>query len=269
MNRDDIKPGTVFLVGAGPGDPGLITLRGAECLNSADVILCDYLANQSILDHAREDAEIIVLGRHGSGRSFSQEEIVGIMLDRAKRGLAVVRLKGGDPSIFGRGAEEAEELRAEGIPYEIVPGITTGLAVAAYAEIPLTHRDESSAVALVTGRERHDREGPAFDYGALAAFPGTLVFYMGVSTAEEWSRALIEGGKPPDTPVGIVQRVSHREQQSHRCTLETVSEYIRAHGIEAPSVFIIGDVVDRGPELSWFMKEQGIDPPADSTDSVE
>ncbi|MFC1628457.1 uroporphyrinogen-III C-methyltransferase [Gemmatimonadota bacterium] len=260
MDRENIRPGTVYLVGAGPGDPGLITMRGAACLKGADVILCDYLANQSLLDHAREDAEIILLGHHGSGRSYSQDEIVGLMTDRAKRGLSVVRLKGGDPSIFGRGAEEAEKLRAEGIPYEIVPGITTGLAVAAYAEIPLTHRDESSAVALVTGRERHDREGAAFDYGALATFPGTLVFYMGVSTADEWSRALIEGGKPPDTPVGIVRWVSHREQETHRCTLESVADHIRTHGIEAPSVFVIGSVVDRGPELSWFVKEQGIDP---------
>lgn len=260
MNRDDNTPGTVFLVGAGPGDPGLITLRGVECLKSADVILCDYLANQSLLDHAKTDAEIIILGRHGSGRSYSQDEIVEIMLDRAHQGLAVVRLKGGDPSIFGRGAEEAEELRAKGIPYEIVPGITAGLAVAAYAEIPLTHRDESSAVALITGRERHDREVSTIDYSALAAFPGTLVFYMGVSTAEEWATALIEGGKPLDTPVGIVRWVSCREQESHRCTLETVVEYIEAHGIEPPAVFVIGNVVDRGPELSWFVKEQGIDP---------
>ncbi len=265
MNRNDNTPGTVFLVGAGPGDPGLITLRGVECLKSADVILCDYLANQSLLDYAKTDAEIIILGRHGSGRSYSQDEIVEIMLDRAYQGLAVVRLKGGDPSIFGRGAEEAEELRAEGIPYEIVPGITAGLAVAAYAEIPLTHRDESSAVALITGRERHDREVSTIDYSTLATFPGTLVFYMGVSTAEEWATALIEGGKSLDTPVGIVRWVSCREQESHRCTLETVVEYIEAHGIEPPAVFVIGNVVDRGPELSWFVKEQGIDPLTQNT----
>ncbi|MFC1500363.1 uroporphyrinogen-III C-methyltransferase [Candidatus Zixiibacteriota bacterium] len=260
MKKHDIRSGTVFLVGAGPGDPGLITLRGVECLNGADVILCDYLANQTLLRHAKEGAEIIALGRHDSGRDYSQDEIMELMVDRAKRGLMVVRLKGGDPSIFGRGAEEAEVLRSEGIPYEIVPGITTGLAVAAYAEIPLTHRDESSAVALVTGRERHDREGDRFDYGALASFPGTLVFYMGVSTVDEWSAALMEGGKPADTPVGIVRWVSHQEQETHRCTLATVEEFVGAHGIEAPAVFVIGTVVDRGPELSWFVKEQGIEP---------
>jgi len=152
----------------------------------------------------------------------------------------------------------AEVLRGAGIPYEIVPGITTGLAVAAYAEIPLTHRDESSAVALITGRERHDREGSAIDYEALAAFPGTLVFYMGVGTAGEWSRALIEGGKPPDTPVAIIHKVSHQDQEIHRCSLGTVTGYIEEHGLEPPSVFVIGKVVDRGPELSWFVREQGL-----------
>ncbi len=258
MNGSNIKPGTVYMVGAGPGDPGLITLRGVECLRGADVVICDYLANEALLDHAGEGAEIILLGSHGSGRSISQDEIMEMMLDRAKKGRMVVRLKGGDPSIFGRGAEEAEVLRGEGIPYEIVPGITTGLAVAAYAEIPLTHRDESSAVALVTGRERHDREGSAIDYAALAAFPGTLVFYMGVGTAGEWSRALTEGGKPPDTPVAIIRQVSSRDQEIHRCTLGTVTGYIDEHDLEPPSVFVIGKVVDRGPERSWFTRELGL-----------
>jgi len=256
MNGSDNDPGTVYLVGAGPGDPGLITVRGVECLGQAEVVICDYLANEDLLNHAGDEAEIILLGSHGSGRTLGQDEIMELMLDRAKKGQAVVRLKGGDPSIFGRGAEEAEVLRGEGIPYEIVPGITTGLAVAAYAEIPLTHRDESSAVALVTGRERHDREGSAIDFTALAAFPGTLVFYMGVGTAGEWSGSLIDGGKSPDTPVAIIRRVSTRDQEIHRSTLGALAGYIEEHDLAPPSVFIIGQVVERGPELSWFVREQ-------------
>jgi len=252
MTESGVKKGRVSLVGAGPGDPGLLTLRGAACLQRAEVILIDYLANDALLAHAREEAEIIRLGRSGEGRRYSQSEIVELMLDRAGRGLNVVRLKGGDPSVFGRGAEEAEELRAAGIPYEIVPGITTAQAVAAYAEIPLTHRDEASAVALVTGREKPDREEPAIDYAALASFPGTLVLYMGVGTVAEWSGALLAAGKAPDTPVGIVRWASRPGQETFRTTLEAVARDVHQAGLEAPAVFIIGTVVDRAPAAAWF-----------------
>jgi uroporphyrinogen III methyltransferase/synthase len=265
MSEDTLKPGTVYLVGAGPGDPRLLTLRGLELLQQAEVVLIDYLANDALLEHVRTEAEVIILGRHGSGRSLSQEEIIRLMLERAAGGLTVVRLKGGDPSIFGRGAEEAEELRAAGIPYEIVPGITTAQAVAAYAEVPLTHRDEASALALVTGRERHDRENPVMDYAALAQFPGTLVFYMGVGTAGEWSRALIEGGKSADTPVAIVRWVSRPEQESYRCTLGTVADYVTGKGIEAPAVFVVGTAAARGPDSSWFAAG-GIPPDSDQAE---
>ncbi len=245
-------PGTVYLVGAGPGDPGLVTVRGVECLRAADVVLYDYLVNPAIVEHASPGAEIVSLGRPGAGRSISQDDIIARMIEEARESRCVVRLKGGDPSVFGRGPEEADALRDAGIPYEIVPGITTGLAVAAYTEIPITHRDDASAVALIAGRERDDRENSALDYQALAAFPGTLIFYMGVRRAEEWSEALIEHGKRPETPVGIIRWCTRTQQETFRCTLDAVAETVDANSIRPPSVFVVGEVVRRAPDLSWF-----------------
>jgi len=245
-------PATVYLVGAGPGDPGLITIRGVECLARADVVLYDYLVNPATLMHASASAELVCLGHHRSGRALSQDEIVARMLDEARKGRTVVRLKGGDPSVFGRGADEIEPLREAGIPFEIVPGITAGLAVAAYCEIPVTHHDDASAVALIAGQERRAKTTSSLDYGVLASFPGTLIFYMGVRRAEQWSRALIEHGKPPETPVAIVQWCTRTRQQMVRCTLGTVVEVIRERELRPPSLFVVGKVVDRAPELSWF-----------------
>jgi uroporphyrinogen III methyltransferase/synthase len=181
-----VPPGTVYLVGAGPGDPGLITLRGVECLARADVVLYDYLANPAVVEHAPDAAELIALGHPDAGRALTPDEISALMVHHARRGATVVRLKGGDPSVFGRGADETSALRAAGVPFEIVPGITAGLAVAAYCEIPITQQDDASAVALVAGRERRDKVVSHLDYGALARFPGTLVFYMGVGRVAEW-----------------------------------------------------------------------------------
>jgi uroporphyrinogen III methyltransferase/synthase len=163
-----------------------------------------------------------------------------------------VRLKGGDPSIFGRGADEIQALRDAGIPFEIVPGITAGLAVAAYCEIPITHHDRASAVALITGQERPDKPVSTLDYRALALFPGTLIFYMGVTKAEKWSRSLIDNGKSPDTPVAIVRWCTRPQQQIVRCTLGTVAEVVGKHGLRPPAVFVVGKVVDLAPALSWF-----------------
>jgi uroporphyrinogen III methyltransferase/synthase len=173
------------------------------------------------------------------------------MLEEARKGRSVVRLKGGDPSVFGRGAEEEEALRAAGISYEIVPGITAGLAVAAYCEIPITHHEEASAVAMITGRERDHKDESHLGCG-LADFPGTLIYYMGVRSAGEWSRALIEQGKPPDTPVAIVRWCSRAQQQMVRCTLSTVPEVIEEQDVAPPAVCVVGSVVDRAPQLSWF-----------------
>jgi uroporphyrinogen III methyltransferase/synthase len=246
------RRGVVYLVGAGPGDPGLITRRGIECLQEADIVLYDYLVNPALLEHARPTAELVPLGRRTTGRGLTPEQISRRMIEAAGRGRTVVRLKAGDPSVFARGADEEGALRQAGIPFEIVPGITAGLAVAAYCEIPITHHDEASAVALVTGRERDEKAVRALDYGALASFPGTLVFYMGVTRAEEWSAALIAGGKPPETPVAIVRWCTRAEQQRVRCTLGTVAAVIAKRRLRPPAVIVVGEVVGQAPERAWF-----------------
>jgi len=248
------ETGSVHLVGAGPGDPGLITVRAVQCLQEADLVLYDYLANPTLVEYAPEGAELVRLGRHDQGRSLTPEEITEVMVEAALAGRNVVRLKGGDASIFARGGDEADACRAAGIPFEIVPGITSGLATAAYAEIPLTHFEDASAVALVTGHERDDKEESHLDYNALAAFPGTLVFYMGVKWAGRWSGSLIEHGKSPETPVAVVQWCSRARQQTCKCTLGTVAQVIGEKGLRPPALFVVGKVVDHAPALSWFQE---------------
>jgi uroporphyrinogen III methyltransferase/synthase len=244
--------GIVYLVGAGPGDPGLITLRGVECLRRADVVLYDYLANPALLEHASPAADLVPLGRKGSGRAYTPPEITERVLEEARAGRTVVRLKGGDPSIFGRGADETAALREAGIPFEIVPGITSGLALAAYCELPITQQDDASAVALVTGRERDDKTASCLDYESLAAFPGTLVFYMGVGRCANWSGELLAHGRSPDTPVAIVRQCTRADQELLRCTLGTVADVVSTRGVRPPALFVVGEVVDRAPDLSWF-----------------
>jgi uroporphyrinogen III methyltransferase/synthase len=244
--------GTVYLVGAGPGNLGLITVRGVECLKEADVILYDYLANPAAVEHAPDGAELVCLGHHSTGRNLSPGEIVARMIEEAQRGHRVVRLKGGDPFVFGRGGDETDALREAGIPFEIVPGVTSGLAAGSLCEIPLTHHDDASAVALVTGHERDDKTESHLDYGALAAFPGTLVIYMGVNRVAKWSDALMHHGKSPQTPVAIVRWCSRAQQQMVRCSLETVTDVVSSSGLRPPALFVVGDVVKRSPQLSWF-----------------
>lgn len=245
----------VFLVGAGPGDPGLVTLRAAECLGRADLVLYDYLVNPQILALAPEKAERISLGRHGQGKLWSQQEINQKLVTEGRAGRTVVRLKGGDPAVFGRLPEEAHALAEARIPFEIVPGITAALAAASYAAIPLTDRDKASAVALVTGHEGDEKSGEAIDYAALARFPGTLVFYMGVTTATVWSQALMAGGRAGSTPAIIVRRVSWPQQQSIRCRLDEVAgllDQTRPDKIRPPAIVIVGEVASVDPSLEWF-----------------
>ncbi len=244
--------GKVYLVGAGPGDAGLITLKGVECLRRADLVLHDYLVNPSLLRHASPSAEIVALGRHGQKKGISQDEINARMVLAACQGKVVVRLKGGDPDVFGRSADEIAALDAVRVPYETVPGVTAATAVAAFAGIPITHADYSSALALVTGQERHSKAAGTLDYAALASFPGTLVFYMGVTSARTWSEALLNRGKPADTPVAIVRRCSWPDQQVIRCTLARVAEVIEARQLRPPAVIVVGQVVALAPERSWF-----------------
>jgi uroporphyrinogen III methyltransferase/synthase len=245
--------GKVYLVGAGPGDPGLLTLRGAECLRKADVVLYDYLASPELLIGLRPEVELVCLGKHGRGRLLSQAEINDRMVNEARRGQTVVRLKGGDPSIFARLSEELAALDAASVPYEIVPGITAAQAAASHAGIPLTNRDEASCVAFVTGQERADKDGgDALDYAALARFPGTLVFYMGVTTAPQWSRALVAHGKSPQTPVAIVRHCSLPDQQTIYTSLAQVGDHLGHGKLRPPAIVIVGDVAAAKDTANWF-----------------
>ncbi|MCC6124427.1 MAG: uroporphyrinogen-III C-methyltransferase [Pirellulales bacterium] len=244
--------GKVYFVGAGPGDPGLITLRGVECLRMADLVLHDYLVNRELLDHAPPSAEKVCLGHHHTGREYSQEEVNAQMIAAARAGKSVVRLKGGDPLVFGRAAEETAALAAAGIAYEIVPGVTAAIAAAGYAEIPITSGQQASAVAFITGHERSAKAGERLDYAALADFPGTLVFYMGIRSADRWSQALLARGKPPQTPAAIVRRCSWPDQEVVRCTLGDIAEVVETRGIRPPAVIVVGEVVEAMPAASWF-----------------
>lgn len=246
--------GKVYLVGAGPGDPGLITLRAAEILGRADVVLYDYLANPAILRHCRADALLISLGKHGSGRVLSQAEINERLLAMCQTHGTVVRLKNGDPMVFARAGEELSFLQQHGIEFEIVPGVSAAIAAASYAGIPITHRDEASAVALVTGHEDPSKTDSALDFEALARFPGTLVFYMGVTTSEHWSQALIAAGKSPATPVAILRRVSLPDQKRINTTLGEVAAVIKESRLRPPVVFVVGEVATLGTAWNWFEK---------------
>ncbi len=249
----DDTVGRVYLVGAGPGDPGLLTARALELIATADTILYDRLIPTSALDGARTDAELLFVGKQGGGESIPQEQTEELLVARARAGRAVVRLKGGDPFVFGRGGEEALRLRAACIPYEIVPGVTAGVAAAAYAGIPVTHRGLSIGVALVTGHEAPDKDTEtSLDWPALAAFPGTLVFYMGVRALPSIARSLIDAGRSPEEPVAIVERGTLPDQRTVTGTLATISEIARAEDVRAPSITLVGPVAALAQELSWL-----------------
>jgi uroporphyrinogen III methyltransferase/synthase len=243
---------TVYLVGAGPGDPGLMTARALELIAAADVIVYDRLIPSSALDGAREDATLIYAGKEGGGPSMPQAEIEELLLQHGGQGKQVVRLKGGDPYVFGRGGEEAETLRAVEIPFEVVPGITAGVAAAAYAGIPVTHRDAASAVAFVTGHEDPSKPESALDWDALARFPGTLVVYMGVRQLSAIARRLMAGGRPESEPAALVQRGTLPDQRSVSATLATITSVAQAQNIKAPAIAIFGPVAALSERLSWF-----------------
>lgn len=266
--------GIVYLIGAGPGDPGLLTLRGAELLGRADVVLYDGLSNTDLLAHARS-AEHISVGKHGQSRIWQQSEIIAEILAHARAGRTVARLKGGDPAVFARTAEEVAALREAGIDYEIVPGITAALAAGSFAGIPITHRGLASAVALVTGHEEPDKAESALDWDGLARFPGTLVIYMGVTTAGAWTSALIAGGKSPDTPVAIVRRCSLPDQQTIRCRLDEVAGHLTpASKFRPPVITIVGPVTQIEHSMDWlasrplFGQTVMVTRPVDQADSM-
>ena len=258
--------GKVHLVGAGPGDPGLLTARALELIASADVILYDRLIPNTALDGARTDAELLFVGKEGGGPSVPQEQTEALMIERAQAGYDIVRLKGGDPFVFGRGGEEALALRAAGIDYEVVPGVTAGVAASAYAGIPVTHRGLARAVALVTGQTREDagREADgatrggevddegAVDWQALAAFPGTLVLYMGVRRLEEIARSLIDAGRPASEPTAIVEAGTLPAQRTVSATLGTIAETARREQVRAPAITVVGAVAALAEQLAWL-----------------
>ena len=243
---------TVYLVGAGPGDPGLMTARALELIAAADVIVHDRQIPETALDGARADVELLYAGKEGGGPSVSQEEIAQLLVEHGAAGREVVRLKGGDPFVFGRGGEEAELLRDAGVPFEVVPGITAGVAAPAYAGIPVTHRDAASAVAFVTGHEDPAKEDTALDWPALAAFPGTLVVYMGVRTLEAISQALIAGGRSPTQPAAIVERGTLPRQRVVVATLATIASVAAREGIRAPAISVFGEVAALHERLDWL-----------------
>ncbi len=249
--------GTVYLVGAGPGDPGLLTRRGFDVLSQADVVVYDQLANESLIRIAPASAELIYAGKTKGKFTLPQDEMNRLLADRALAGKRVVRLKGGDPYVFGRGAEEAEHLHAAGIPVVMVPGVTAGVGVTAYAGIPVTHRAASSAVAFVTGHD--DPEQPPgqkdrapVDWNALARFPGTLVVYMGVTRLAAICRTLIREGKPAETPAAMIQSGTLSRQRTVTGTLADLPERVAAAGLGPPALFVMGDVVLHRPQLRWF-----------------
>ncbi|MBW2192355.1 MAG: uroporphyrinogen-III C-methyltransferase [Deltaproteobacteria bacterium] len=244
--------GKVYLVGAGPGDPGLITVKGLECIKHADVIIYDYLASPLLLKHAPENAEIIYVGKKGGDHTLSQAGINALIVEKAKSGLSVTRLKGGDPFIFGRGAEEAEVLIEAGIPFEIVPGVTSAIAAPAYAGIPLTHRKFTSTLGFVTGHEDPTKEDSGIDWGAIAKGMGTIVFLMGVKNLPDIVRRLVDHGKHPDTPVALVRWGTTSRQVTVTGTLETIAERVRAANLKAPAIIVVGHVVSLREKLQWF-----------------
>ncbi len=254
-----MKTPRVYLIGGGPGDPGLLTLRGAELLGRADVVLYDGLANPRLLEHASAGCECICVGKRGHGGTWNQEEINDTIVEHVRAGKSVARLKGGDTSIFARTAEEIDRLVRERIGFEVVPGITTALATSAYTGIPITHRDWASAAALLTAQlqpsDGSSEAEESVDWNALAQFPGTLVLYMGLSNVSQWSQSLIEHGRRSSTPVALVRRVSWPDQQTLLCDLGTVSETLSRHPTFAPpSIAIIGEVVRMGASDSWFTR---------------
>ena len=251
----DALPGRVHLVGAGPGDPGLLTARALELIAQADTILYDRLIPATALDGARADAELLYVGKEGGGPSVAQEQTEDVMLARALAGRMVVRLKGGDPFVFGRGGEEALALRAAGVPFEVVPGVTAGVAASAYAGIPVTHRGLAGAVALITGHSREDGGDAAtgaVDWSALAAFPGTLVLYMGVRGLPDIAAALIAAGRPASEPAAVIESGTLPTQRTVTGTLETIAEIVRSEGIRPPSITVIGPVAALADELAWL-----------------
>lgn len=244
--------GKVYLIGAGPGDPGLLTIKARDVLMSCDCVIYDYLVNPEILNYAGPDAERIYVGKRSGEHYLPQEYINELIIKKAFEGKSVARLKGGDPFIFGRGGEEAEALADAGIPWEVIPGVSSAYSVPAYAGIPVTHRDYSSSVAFVTGHEDASRPQSRVNWEKLATGVDSLVFLMGVRSLPYIVANLILYGRDPSTPVAIVRWGTYQHQETYTGTLGTIVETAERQKIEPPAVVIVGDVVTLSEKLRWF-----------------
>jgi len=245
------EKGIVYIVGAGPGDPGLITVKGVRCIARADVIVYDHLVNEEILVHAKPEARLVYAGKQGGDHTLVQEEINRILVEEALLGRVVARVKGGDPYIFGRGGEEAMVVAEAGIPFEVVPGVSSAVAVPAYAGISLTQRGYTSTLAFVTGHEDPTKDQSDIDWRALAGI-GTLVFLMGVKNLPQIVASLIEHGKSPGTPTALIRWGTTPDQRTLTGTLETIVRLARERKFSPPSIFVVGEVVTLRDRLSWF-----------------
>jgi uroporphyrin-III C-methyltransferase len=252
--NDGKSTGKVLLIGAGPGDPGLLTINAAKAIGAADVIVYDYLVNPEVLAHSRRGAELIYAGKRAGEHSMTQYEINKLLVTRAQMGQLVARLKGGDPFVFGRGGEEAEALVEAGIEWEVIPGVSSGVAAAAYAGIPLTHRGYSSSVAFITGHNASDGSARSFDWHIAAHSADTLVIFMCAGTIASIARELVESGRRPSTPVAIIRWGTYQHQEVHTGTLDDLIGSNEAGGlsVEPPAIAIVGEVVRLSGKLNWF-----------------
>ena len=251
---NELRAGKVYLVGAGPGDPGLMTVKGLDRLRQADVVIYDRLVDEGILSEALPDAEKIYVGKTASHHTLEQEAINDLMLKKVREGKSVVRLKGGDPFVLGRGGEEAEALAANGISFEVVPGVSSAVAVPAYAGIPLTHRRCASSFTVVTGHKATGKGGPPIDWEKLSTGTDTLVILMGMGNLPNVVEQLVINGRSPSTPVAVITCGTTSKQRSVIGTLRDIVERVKAEDVQPPSVVVVGDVVRFREQLNWFEK---------------
>jgi len=247
--------GFVYIVGAGPGDPKLLTIRGLECIQQADVILYDRLVNVELLKHAKADAELIYCGKEPGRHGLIQGEIHRVLVEQANLDKQVLRLKGGDPFVFGRGAEEAAILQQAHIPFEIVPGITAGIAAPAYAGIPVTHRDHAASFAIVTGHGCPEKEQDFLNWSALAQID-TVAFYMSIGNISHITKSLITNGKSETTPVAVIEWGTTKNQRTITGNLSTIAQDIQIHRITNPAMILVGEVVRVRDQITWFIEKE-------------
>jgi len=247
-----MKKGKVYLIGAGPGDLGLVTMRAMELVKTCDTVVYDYLANPRLLEFARPDAEIIYVGKKGGDHTIPQDQINQLLIQKAKDGKSIARLKGGDPYVFGRGGEEAEEIVNAGLEFEVVPGVSSGVAGPAYAGIPITHRSCTSTMAFITGHEDPTKDDTAIHWDKISTGIGTLVFYMGVKNLPMISKNLIKNGRDPKTPVALVRWGTTTEQKTWVGTLETIAAIAEREKVAPPTLIVVGEVVNLRGKLNWF-----------------